>query len=353
MTARRRIPWLRLLVVAAAVVAAFAPTPPSWVERYYSRGVYPIIQRMVTPAGNTVGVALFDVALAAAAAGLLAWWIVRLRRAGPGRRARTLASLVAHTVVLAAAAYVVFLGTWGLNYRRERLRDTVGMEPGRVTRAALRELAETSVAAINGLHEPANQTPWLSLADLRGSLAPPLGEAVRRLGGGPAPAMGRPKASWMTWYFRRAAIDGMINPFFLEILVNDRVLPFERPFVVAHESAHLAGYADEGEASFVGWLACVSGEVQMRYSGWLFLLPHTLRYLDEPARLEVFERLDPGPRQDLAAIAARLRDAVPLVSRNARRAYDQFLKANRVEEGIESYGTVVDLVLGTGAWRNK
>jgi hypothetical protein len=35
------------------------------------------------------------------------------------------------------------------------------------------------------------------------------------------------------------------------------LLPFEKPFVAAHEWAHLAGYADESEASFVGWLTCV------------------------------------------------------------------------------------------------
>lgn len=37
----------------------------------------------------------------------------------------------------------------------------------------------------------------------------------------------------------------------------------------------------------------------------------------------------------------------PAVSRGARRVYDQFLRANRVEAGIASYGLVVDLVLGT------
>ena len=30
----------------------------------------------------------------------------------------------------------------------------------------------------------------------------------------------------------------------------------ERPFVIAHEWAHLAGYADESEANFVAWLTC-------------------------------------------------------------------------------------------------
>ena len=52
----------------------------------------------------------------------------------------------------------------------------------------------------------------------------------------------------------------MTDPFFLEVIVNPDVLPIERPFVVAHEWAHLAGYADESEANFVAWLTCAHGD---------------------------------------------------------------------------------------------
>jgi hypothetical protein len=145
----------------------------------------------------------------------------------------------------------------------------------------------------------------------------------------------------------------MMNPFLLEILINGHVLPFERPLIVAHEAAHLAGYADEGEANFVGWLLCLAGDEQTQYSAWLFLLPQTVRYLAEEQRRMVFARLEPGPRADLTAVSARLAEAVPAVSHTARRAYDRFLKANRVERGIASYGTVVDLILGTETWTDR
>ena len=44
----------------------------------------------------------------------------------------------------------------------------------------------------------------------------------------------------------------MLNPFGLETIVLPDLLPYERPFVVAHEWAHLAGHADEAEASAIG-----------------------------------------------------------------------------------------------------
>ena len=37
----------------------------------------------------------------------------------------------------------------------------------------------------------------------------------------------------------------------------------------------------------------------------------------------------------------------PLVRTAARGAYDSYLRANRVEEGIDNYGLVLQLLLGT------
>ena len=67
------------------------------------------------------------------------------------------------------------------------------------------------------------------------------------------------------------------GPFFLETLANGTLLPFERAATVAHEWSHLAGYADESEANFVGWLVCMRGPASAQYSGWLSLVWHDRR----------------------------------------------------------------------------
>ena len=72
------------------------------------------------------------------------------------------------------------------------------------------------------------------------------------------------------------------------------------------------------------------------------------------ARADLWAALDDGPQAHIRAIDVRLDRTVPVVSRNARRVYDRFLRANRVDAGIASYGLVVDLVLGTDGtpvWR--
>ena len=114
---------------------------------------------------------------------------------------------------------------------------------------------------------------------------------------------GRPKFSLLlTPFFTWTGVDGMINPLALESIVHPDLLPFERPFVLAHEWAHLSGHADEAEASAVGWLACMNGPPPLAYSASLYLImearaalpPRSRAVRHEPAR----SRRARGPRRD-------------------------------------------------------
>ena len=139
----------------------------------------------------------------------------------------------------------------------------------------------------------------------------------------------------------------MTDPYFLETLVVRDLLPFEQPFVVAHEWSHLAGYANESEASFVGWLTCVRAGEEHAYSGWLFLYGEVISEVSADDRRSLPE-LAPGPRADRRAIADRFRRNVnPQLFTAGWIVYDRYLKANRVEAGAASYAQVVRLVLGT------
>jgi hypothetical protein len=73
-----------------------------------------------------------------------------------------------------------------------------------------------------------------------------------------------------------------------------------------------------------------------------------LNALPRSERDDMARRLDQGPRNDLLAISERVRrQTIPVASRAGYALYDRFLKANRVEAGIRSYGEVLRLLLGT------
>ena len=61
----------------------------------------------------------------------------------------------------------------------------------------------------------------------------------------------------------------------------------------------------------------------------------------------VLEKLAQGPRDDQEAIRERLKALVQPVERVAWSTYDQMLKSQGVEEGVQSYSRVIQLLIGT------
>jgi len=339
---------VRAAVVGLAVAAAVVPLPATWVEWAYARAFYPIWQTMATTASNAVPIALLDFLIVGLGLSWLLLAVVDVRRSGARGRGRAVGRIAARTAVWAAAGYLVFLVSWGLNYRRVRLEDALGVDRGRVSAGAARALAIASTGRLNGLYETAHLTQPSDGWSRHPALASAFGAALNDLGARPSVVVARPKHTLLNPYFRRASVDGMTDPFFLETLVVSDLLPVEQSFVTAHEWAHLAGFAHEGEANFLGWLTCMHGDAWHQYSGWLFLYTEVSATLGGRDRTEIAARLAPGPRGDLRAIAERVqRNRSPRVSAVGWSVYNQYLKANRVEAGVASYTEVVRLILGT------
>lgn len=331
---RRRFVWW--LLIAAAILAAVAPIPREFVERSYSNGFYPHLQRVLTTASNLVPFSLFDALCLAAIA---AFAVACYRSVKDGEWVRGALRVLWNLIRAAAVVYLVFLTTWGLNYRRVPLKDKLAFDQKRVTREAGEALVARTVSALNRLYLPAHRAPT-SLKEFGYEFQ----SAVAALGARQTIVPARPKETLLGGYFHQAAISGMTDPFLLETLLAPDLLTVERPFVIAHEWGHLAGYADESEASYVSWLTCQRSDAAAQYSAWLALLGSLQPFLSRPHSLRA---LDAGPRIDLAAMRYRYERTSPIVRAAARETYDGYLKANRVEAGVESYDLVVQLILGT------
>ena len=340
---------LKFTLIVTAAVLALIPLPRTTVEQVYSRGVYPVMQPRLTTLSNGTPFALFDVVVLSIVTSMAALWIVRLRALrGRSGKAVWLGALVVDTVAIASVLYLWFLVAWGLNYQREPLRAQLDFSEERITREALRALALRNIESLNALYHVAHEAGWPELGATPHALEPAFLRAQRDLAMTWTAEPGQPKRTLFNFYFTRVSIDGMTDPFFLETLANQSLLPFERPSTVAHEWSHLAGYADESEANFVGWLVCMRGTAPVQYSGWLSLYGTVINALPRSEREELARSLDKGPRADLSAIVERVRRQTnPMASRAGYALYDRFLKANRVEAGIRSYGEVLRLLLGT------
>ena len=118
--------------------------------------------------------------------------------------------------------------------------------------------------------------------------------------------------------------------------------------VLAHEWAHLAGFADEADASALAWAVCRLGDPALHYSAHMFVVLETASALPADQWQQIRARLDPGVIDDLRALAERLTGQQPVVRQTAFRVYDGYLKSNSVADGVRSYSRVLRVLLTPG-----
>ena len=275
----------------------------------------------VTSVSNAVPIALLDISVLVLVVVLALGFWRRVRGGGPAARAHVGRRHPADAH--GALVFLLFFVLWGLNYRRVPLDQKIEYDQSRVTREAALRLGEHALREVNRLHAAAHrlddgrdggrgrasagaagsgESDPGSSAEAPGlTLEAAFASAQRMLGSERMAVPGVPKRSLLERYFRVAAIDGMTDPFFLEVILNPDTLPFERPFVLLHEWAHLAGYANESEANFVAWLASTQGDAMARYSGWLAIFEHVVASLPKADRVMLTSQLAAGPRRDLQA----------------------------------------------------
>ncbi len=326
--AGRLLAWVFPAFALLTFISSWAGAyPPSVVENWYARRVFPIISTLAGRTADAVSFSWLDVAIPL----LVVLTIVLIRK----RRWQWLFNV-------AAVLYLIFFWSWGLNYHRMPLASKLQFDASRTNPDAIEQFAKRAAGEINRLYLEKQKNPYDEIR-IRDEAARRVSRVVEVIDGAEWPAAHRIKVSWVAnpW-LRVAGIDGVFNPIGHEPLINNSLLDIERPFVMAHELAHVRGYPDEGDANLVAVFATiVSNDPAFQYSGWLTLW----LYLRNS---ELDKLLDPGPRADLQRIFQRARTGEIRWINNFQAAIlDWFLKANSVDQGIRSYSRVVVLAAGT------
>ena len=325
---KHKLPYTPVLFVLACVtfLASWGRLfPQQWVEKFYARGVFPTVSYIFGMVANTLPVSWLDVWIVVSVCILI--YCVSRRR---------------WSLLLGVASffYLWFFWGWGLNYHRPPVADRLHLDTRGVDKSAFDRLAQTAASEVNRLWPLASKSP-LSRDEASGMAASRVELVVRKIDGTDWPTSRGVKRSLLLepWY-RGAGIDGMFNPFGHEALVIKGPLPFELPFLMSHEIAHVRGIANEGEANLVALLATLASEdPRFQYSGWLYLW----EYLQNPR-----VRLDPGPTADLLAIRDRiLSNRIGAISNFQTTLLDAHLKANAVPGGIRSYADFVRLAIAS------
>ena len=340
---KRLLRLVQLLLIVAAVTLALWTPPASWIEQFYSNQYYPATQFWSLPLTDLAPFPIGDALLVVVLVALLVWWALALRA---GRIRAVLIALAwrgLDTLALLACIYLAFLSLWGLNYSREPLTAKLDYDPQRITIDGEHALLAQAIQQLNAEAPVVHSQPIPGDTVMIEHLFPASAGTLRLLGTQPPFVAALPKTSLFDFYFEATSVTGFTDPITHEVTLTASLLPIERPFVLAHEWSHTAGYANESEANFISFLTCERSDLPLaRYSAWLALYSYLPKPPDGTAPLA------PQVAADLQAIQERInRTANKSATRVETQAYDHYLKANRVEAGIDSYGLFVRLILGT------
>jgi len=163
-----------------------------------------------------------------------------------------------------------------------------------------------------------------------------------------------PKRAILSVPMSYLGVGGMYSPFTCEAIVSDDTTPPSLAFTVAHEMAHSLGFSRENEANFSAFLVCMDSEdPTLRYSGCFMGLLYTLSayyHADPDSYAELYDSIDEGIRLDIAEHSAYLEKYEGIIGDLHSKINDLFLKSNGEQEGVASYGQVVDLIV---AWNEE
>lgn len=158
-----------------------------------------------------------------------------------------------------------------------------------------------------------------------------------------------PKAFSLSRVMSALDFTGFYFPFTGEANLNVDCPQSFLPATIAHEMAHQRGIASEQECNFLAVLASTgSDNAAYRYSGWLMgyvYLGNALYRADEDAWRAIRDTLPDTVRIDLYENNAYWAQFEGPVKDTAQSVYDGFLKSQGDARGVQSYGTVVDLLM--------
>ncbi len=355
---RRRLAWAALLPLGIVLLHSLAELPGA-VELLYSGSTYPFLRGVLRQVALVVPVHLSEALLLLGAAGVLLR--VGLAVRARARSRRSLTNLLQHglsfTLAAAGGLYAIFLLSWGFNHARQPYAEHVGLEVTEVEVRELDSLLASMVAEANALRGALQEEDW-ALGAGAGDFDPRLAASFRRLARD-VPALDGDlsplRPAHLSPLLSLLGISGIYSPFTSEAHLNAELVDWIRPFVAAHEAAHGLGFAREDEANYIAWQVCRGADdPALRYSGTLAALRYVAHALDgvDPARAEALVAgLSEEVQDDLRRNREFWESKRSWLTDLGRAGNDTYLKLQGQEEGTQSYGRMVDLLVAE--WRTR
>lgn len=321
---------------------------PSFIETYYSQGLYPIISSISRYLFGWIPFSIGDIFYLLITILALRWIYKNVRRISY----EPLRFFLDITATL-SIVYFVFNILWGLNYYRLPLHKTLDLKTEYTTEQLI-STTERLIAKSNEMHRQLGfldsvkvEIPYTQKEIFDKSLNgyknleneyPNLSYHPRSI-----------KKSGWSLGLTYMGYSGYYNPFSGEAQVNNLIKTYKFPVVSCHEQAHQLGYAAENEANFIATLATLhNDDPVIQYTGYIFALRYCVNEIarrDIDKYHEIIGTVNPGILKSYKEMRDFWESYQNPFETLSKAFWDQFLKANNQSKGIMSYSYMVALVV--------
>ena len=339
------LPIMLLVQILVLQIISFFP---GIVENYYSNGIYLGISNFSRIVLGWIPFSVGDIAYFI----IIFWglhWFWKKRKTW---RSHWKDNLL-HTLSVLSIACFLFHLLWAMNYHRVRLFDNMAIATD-YSDADLLKFTTRLIAKTNQLQLQITKSKDAKV------VFPYSQEIIfdKNLEGYELLARQYPffeykhpsiKKSIMSLPLTYMGFAGYLNPFTNESQVNYKLPMYTFPTVAAHEMAHQLGYASESEANFIGYMASIKNEdAYMQYSGYVTALRYCLANWDvrnQKVLTDLLKTVNPGILKNFKESDDFWESYESFIEIGFKWFYDNFLKLNQQEDGLDSYSKFVDLLV--------
>jgi len=352
--------WIKWLVPVFLITCIeYIKNYPEWIEDNYSTGWYRMIGSTLRILTGWTHFSLGDLFYLALGFSILVE-IIRLAIAIFGNISwEKLFSILLKWARKLLWLYIWFNLIWGLNYYRTGIAGQLQLEKIHYCKEDVVQLTNDLIGKVNESRRQLKDTslpemPFNQILENAKSCYDKASLTYPFLFYHPS-SVKSSLYSKLGMYF---GFTGYYNPFSGEAQVRNDIPAILLPYITCHEIGHQLGYASESEANFSGYLSCSrSKDPYFLYSVYLDMFTYAqmeeihTHIIDgdttglKTALLYNKEHLDSLVKKDRRAIRAFFNKEENKVSPVVSSIYDQYLKLNMQDGGVESYNEIIGWLL--------
>lgn len=340
------------LLILLSIITFTINQFPSFIESFYSVGIYPHISYSMRFLLGWLPFSLGDFMY-----GFIAIWLlvklvhffIRLFRGNLASKNWVI--FLTRTITAILFIYVLFNWMWAFNYNRLGSAFQFKVNPQRYSNADLLRLTDTLQSKLEFICSDSvklNQPAFTNLSSIKEECKNDYALATKIY----------PFLVYQNLSVKKATLGkmgnflgflGYINPITLEAQLNQGIPSFLLPYVCCHEMAHQLGYASESEANLIGYITCKqSPKIQFQYSVYNDMMGYAITDIanrDTVLAKKYFKNLPKKVKDDRKAIHDFYRAYKNPISPMVDWMYDRYLKLNNQPHGRESYNEVVGWII--------